>query len=85
MTDPILVKQIAGIVRTVGRIPKEVAIDAETDLVADLRIDSLDLFAVVLAVQDRYDLMVDVDDLPDLNRVADLAGYVEHQRSAAAA
>ena len=85
MIDPSLLSQLTATVRKVGRIPRDVPITAETCLVEDLRIDSLDLFAVLIAVQDRFDLVIDVEDMPDLNRVGDLAAYVATRRSAAAA
>ncbi len=85
MNDPKLLAQVAATVRSVARVPKTVPISAETRLVDDLRIDSLDLFAVVIAVQERFDLMIDVEDMPDLNRVGDLAAYVAARRNAAAA
>ena len=85
MIDPSLLTQLTATVRKVGRIPREIPITAETCLVEDLRIDSLDLFAVLIAVQDRFDLEIDVEDMPELNRVGDLASYVAARRNAAAA
>lgn len=85
MTDPNLLAQLVATVRKVGRVPREVPITADTCLVDDLRIDSLDLFAVLIAVQDRFDLEIDVEDMPDLNRLGDLVHYVASRRNAAAA
>jgi acyl carrier protein len=85
MIDPSLLSQIIATVRKVGRIPRDVPITAETCLVDDLRVDSLDLFAVLIAVQDRFELEIDVEDMPDLNRVGALAEYVAARRNAAAA
>jgi acyl carrier protein len=85
MIDPSLQAQLVATVRKVGRIPRDVPITAETCLVEDLRIDSLDLFAVLIAVQDRFDLEIDVEDMPDLNRLGDLVEYVAARRNAAAA
>ena len=85
MNDPNLLAQLCATVRKVGRIPRDVPITSETCLVEDLRIDSLDLFAVLIAVQDRFDLVIDVEDMPDLHQVGDLAAYVATRRSAAAA
>jgi acyl carrier protein len=85
MIDPSLQAQLIATVRKAGRVPRDVPITAETCLVDDLRIDSLDLFAVLIAVQDRFDLEIDVEDMPDLNRVGDLAAYVAARRNAAAA
>jgi acyl carrier protein len=85
MIDPRLLAQLTATVRKVGRIPRDVPITADTCLVEDLRIDSLDLFAVLIAVQDRFDLEIDVEDMPELNRVGDLASYVAARQNAAAA
>jgi acyl carrier protein len=85
MIDPNLQAQLIATVRKAGRVPRDVAITAETRLVDDLGIDSLDLFAVLIAVQDRFDLEIDVEDMPDLNQVGDLAVYVSARRNAAAA
>ncbi len=85
MIDQSLQAQLVAIVRKVGRVPRDVPIHAETCLVEDLRIDSLDLFAVLIAVQDRFNLEIDVEDMPDLNRLGDLVDYVASRRNAAAA
>ncbi len=85
MIEQSLQAQLIAIVRKVGRIPRDVAIGTDTDLIEDLRIDSLDLFAVLIAVQDRFNLEIDVEDMPDLNRLGDLVDYVVARRNAAAA
>ena len=85
MNDPSLLAQIVATVRKAGRVPKDVPITLETCLIDDLRIDSLDLFAVLVAVQDRFELEIDVEDMPDLVKVGDLLAYVARRRNAAAA
>jgi acyl carrier protein len=85
MTDQSLQAQLIAVVRKVGRVPRDVPITADSCLVADLGIDSLDLFAVLIAVQDRFHLEIDVEDMPDLSRLGDLVDYVASRRNAAAA
>jgi acyl carrier protein len=85
MTDSTLVVDIANAVRMVARIPPEVAISADSLLVEDLAIDSLDLVGILLKIQDRFDVAIDDEDVPNLRRIADLAGYVASQRGSAAA
>ncbi len=85
MIEASLQAQLIAIVRKVGRVPREVPITAETCLVEDLRIDSLDLFAVLIAVQDRFNLEIDVEDMPELNQLGELVDYVAKRRNAAAA
>jgi acyl carrier protein len=85
MTDSTLLADIADSVRSVARIPADVAINGDSLLVEDLAIDSLDLVGIFLKVQDDFDVAVNDDDVPILRRVADLAQYVARHRGAAAA
>ncbi len=85
MSDPSLMAQLTKAIRAVARIPKDVPITPETRLFDDLNIDSLDLFAVLVEVQDRFDVLIDVEEMPDLNKVGDLAAFVTSRRNSAAA
>jgi acyl carrier protein len=85
MTDSTLLADIADSVRSVARIPPDVAINGDSLLVEDLAIDSLDLVGIFLKIQDDFDVAVNDDDVPSLKRVADLAQYVARHRGAAAA
>ena len=60
-------------------------ITAESRLVEDLAIDSLDLVGVLLAVQDHFDIVIDDDVVPSLRRIVDLAETVAKDRGLAAA
>ena len=60
-------------------------ITADSRLVEDLAIDSLDLVGVLLAVQDHFDIVIDDDVVPSLRRVVDLAETVAKDRGLAAA
>ncbi len=85
MAENPLVAELVEIVRKVGKVPAERLIGSETRLVEDLGIDSLDLVAVFLNVQDRFDVVIEDDDVPRLKSVADLAAYVSRHRGSAAA
>ena len=85
MSDPSLMAQLTKSIRSVARIPRDVTITAETRLFDDLQIDSLDLFAVLVEVQDRFDVLIDVEEMPELNRVGDLAALVSTRQNSAAA
>ncbi len=85
MSDPSLLAQIVGVVRKLARVPRDTPITAETRLVDDLAIDSLDLFAVFIEVQDRFDVVIDLEEMPELDRVGDIALYVTSRRASAAA
>jgi acyl carrier protein len=85
MIDSTLVAEVAGIVRQAAKLPPHVVIGAESGLVDDLAIDSLDLVGVLLAIQDHFDIAIEDDLVPSLRRIADLAEYVAKNRGLAAA
>ena len=85
MLDTILQSELADTVRTIARIPCNVAIAPESRLVEDLGIDSLDLVSIVLTAQELYGVAIDEDEVAELRTMADLVGYVDRRRNAAAA
>ncbi len=85
MLDTILQSEMSDSVRTIARIPQDVAISADSRLVEDLGIDSLDLVSIVLTAQETYGVAIDEDDVAELRTMADLILYVERRRNAAAA
>lgn len=85
MADSLLLAELAEIVRKVGKVPPERVVGPETRLVEDLGIDSLDLVAVFLTVQDRYGVVIEDDDIPNLKKVSDLAAYVSRHGDTLAA
>jgi acyl carrier protein len=85
MAEPSLFAELAEIVRAVGKVPATTLITGESRLVEDLGIDSLDLVAVFLAVQDRFDVIVEDEVVPELRRVVDVAEHVVRLRASAAA
>jgi acyl carrier protein len=85
MIDSTLVAEVAEVVRRAAKVPPHLSIEADSRLVEDLAIDSLDLVGVLLAVQDRFDIVIDDDVVPSLRRVVDLAETVARDRGLAAA
>ena len=53
---------------------------ANSRLVEDLAIDSLDLVGLILQLQDHFDVVIEEDAVPNLCRVADLAAYLSARR-----
>jgi acyl carrier protein len=84
MPDESLMGEVIEVVRTSGKLPASVAVSADKRLVDDLGIDSLDLVGVFLSIQDKYDVVIEDDDVPTLLRVSDLAAYVARNRALAA-
>jgi acyl carrier protein len=74
--EPGLLGDLARIIRGVAKIQPAVPIVAETRLVDDLAIDSLDLVAIVLQIQEDFGVVIDDDAVQHLCRVSDLADHV---------
>ena len=55
-----------------------VEIGEDTDLLADLSLDSLQVMNLLLRVEDRFDISIPVNILPDVRTVKDLALQIEH-------
>ncbi len=51
--------------------------ERELDLVDELGIDSMDLTAVVLVLQDEYGITIDEDDYPQLKDLQSIAEYIQ--------
>jgi acyl carrier protein len=70
-----VVQAIAEVLRSLKTpaIPAELAITADTNLARDLKLDSLAVMDFVMALENRFDTVISVDDLPDVQTVGDLA------------
>lgn len=58
-------------------VPQGQLINAETDLVADLSLDSLKVMKLVEAVEDRFDISIPLNILPDVRTVSDFVLQIE--------
>ena len=75
---------IAETIRGVSAKARGVAITADSRLLEDLALDSLDLVAVVIQLQDQFTVEIDPDEIPSIHTVGDLAASLHrHVRSAA--
>ena len=52
-------------------------ITAETSFMDDLHADSLDLYEMVMALEDEYGIEIDTDELTDLSTVGDFMEYLK--------
>jgi acyl carrier protein len=85
VNEPILLTEITRTLRQAAKLPSTTIIAAGSRLVEDLGIDSLDLVNVLLKIQDRFDIAIDDEDVPNLRLVSDLARYVQEHRGSAVA
>ena len=58
-------------------IPAGFELDSDTDLVADLDLDSMKVMDIVADVEDTFDIAVPLNILPDVRTVADFVGQIQ--------
>ena len=61
--------------------PKDIEITPETDLSADLYMDSVAAMNLVMEIEDRFDIDIPISLLPDVNTLQDLVDAVLAQVS----
>jgi acyl carrier protein len=64
-----ILNQVIGLIQPLA--PDNRRIEAQTDLVADLDFDSLKVMSLVEQVEDRFDISVPLNILPDIRTVQD--------------
>ena len=52
-------------------------IDSETELVGELGLNSLKVMDMLMEIEDKYDITVPLNILPEVRTVGDLAGQLE--------
>lgn len=76
MTEHTCIEQVVETVRAAAKLPPKRVVEPRSRLVEDLGVDSLDLVGVLLAVQDRFDIVIEDADLEKLTTIDKLASYV---------
>ena len=56
---------------------EESELTMETSFREDLEADSLDLFEMVMAVEEKYDVEIPSEELENLNTITDVIKYIE--------
>jgi acyl carrier protein len=75
---------VAEAIRRVSSSARDRTIALESRLFEDLALDSLDLVAVILHLQDHFGVEIDPDEIPSMRLVQDLvASLTNRLRSAA--
>jgi acyl carrier protein len=81
---PDLLETIGDAIRAVSAKARGAAITPDSLLLDELALDSLDLVAVILNLQDQFLVEIDPDEVPRLRTVADLAASLAKQLRQAA-
>jgi len=82
--DPEIVAGITDAIRAVSAKARDVVITPQSLLYEDLSLDSLDMVAVVLRLQDEFQVEIDPDDITTMRRVEDIAASLTKQLRTAA-
>lgn len=59
---------------------EEDSITMESSFKDDLKADSLDLFEMVMALEENYEIEIPTDDLGQLETVADVINYIQSHK-----
>ena len=70
-----IIKEVIEILRPL--VPEGQQINAETDLVADLGLDSLKVMKLLETVEDSFDISVPLNILPEVRTVGDFVLQIE--------
>ena len=77
-SDADILSQIQQIVLSLDAIPADVSrtIDARTNIVRDLRLDSLAVMDFIMALETRFDTIVPLDRLAEIHTIGDLVAVL---------
>ncbi len=70
-----ILAQIYSVLQEIARDNRE--INETTDLVADLGLDSMAVMELLAAIEDRFDISIPLNILPDVRTVKDLALQIQ--------
>lgn len=80
-----LLEMAVAAIRAVSETARHAPVEADQLLVDDLGLDSLDMVAVFMNLQDEYGIELDLDDALSFRRVADLVREMDRHLQAHAA
>jgi acyl carrier protein len=75
---------VVGLIHTVSAKARQAEITPQSLLLEELALDSLDLVRVVMLIEDRYQVSIDLDEIPKMKRVSDLMSIMSRELRSAA-
>lgn len=78
LSDEDIIKQIADVAKSLDGIPFDVTqqITADTNIVRDLKLDSLAVMDFIMALETRFDTIIPIDGITEIKTIGDLAGLL---------
>lgn len=75
---------VADLIRSVSDKARHKVIQPETLLLEELALDSLDMVRVVMQIEDRHGVSIDLDEVADMKTAGDVARTLLRETRAAA-
>lgn len=80
MQDDVVFEKLATIIATKTKVKKE-EITLDSDFELDLKLDSLDIVEIVMAIEDEFNITISDDDVLKLKTVKDAVEYIKSKIS----
>jgi len=75
---------VADLIRSVSEKARTKIIHADTLLLEELALDSLDMVRVIMLIEDRHGVSIDLDEVAEMKSVGDVARVLLRESRAAA-
>ncbi len=79
-----LLEVVSDLIRSVSAKAKDKVITKDSLLLEELALDSLDLVRVIMLMEDRYRVAIDLDEVSNMKCVADVARTLDRELKSAA-
>jgi acyl carrier protein len=79
-----LLEVVSDLIRSVSAKAKDKVITEDSLLLEELALDSLDLVRVIMLMEDRYGIAIDLDEVSNMKCVADVARTLDRELKSAA-
>jgi acyl carrier protein len=78
MSEPALARVEAGVIEVLKNVSRRpITPTLDSDLIADLGFDSLQVLEVIAELEDRFDISIPLNDVPATRTVAQVVAQVE--------
>ena len=72
-----VLEKLISILATQLDLPQE-ELNADTSLIDDLEVDSLDVVEMLMSVEDEFNVVIPEDEIENLKTIGDVADYVQN-------
>lgn len=79
-----LLEVVSDLIRSVSAKARDKVITKDSLLLEELALDSLDLVRVIMLMEDRYRVAIDLDEVSNMKCVADVARTLDRELKSAA-